>query len=49
MVLLGDVAQVEPRFGLFGVSVNVCASPVSGLPQTYHRLNKFFGRTRCNS
>jgi hypothetical protein len=45
MVLLGDVAQVEARFSLFGVSANLDASPVNGLPQTYHRLNNLFGRT----
>jgi hypothetical protein len=45
MVLLGDVAQVEARFGLFGDSANYDASPVNGLPQTYHRLKNLFGRT----
>jgi hypothetical protein len=49
MVLLVDMAQVEARFGLFGDSANLDASLANGLPQTYHRLNKFFGRTRCNS
>jgi hypothetical protein len=43
MVLLGDVAQVQARFGLFGYSANLDASPANGLPQTYHRLKNLFG------
>jgi hypothetical protein len=38
MVLLGDKAQVEPRFGPFGDTVNVGATEVHGLRQAYHRL-----------
>jgi hypothetical protein len=48
-VLLGDVAQVQAQFSLFGDSAHLDASPVSGLPQTYHRLKNLFGRTRCDS
>ena len=42
MVLLGDEAQVEVRFGLFGDSANLDARYVHGLCQTYHRLRKSF-------
>jgi hypothetical protein len=45
MVLLGDVAQVEACFALFGDSANLDASQVNGLPQTYHRLKNLFRRT----
>jgi hypothetical protein len=45
MVLLGDEAQVESRFGLFGGSINLYARQVNGLPQTYHRLSNLFGHT----
>jgi hypothetical protein len=38
MVLLGDKAQVESRFGLFGESVNVDAIEEHGLRQAYYRL-----------
>jgi hypothetical protein len=38
MVLLGDKAQVEAHFALFGDSDNLDAIQVNGLPQTYHRL-----------
>jgi hypothetical protein len=31
MVLLGDIGQVETRFGLFGDSVNLGARSVCGL------------------
>jgi hypothetical protein len=34
MVLLGDEAQVEAHFGLFGGSTNLDARQVNGLPQT---------------
>jgi hypothetical protein len=34
MVLLGDLAQVEAHFGLFGDSANLDASSVNGLAQT---------------
>jgi hypothetical protein len=49
MVLLGDEAQVEARFGLFGDSANLDTKQVNGLPQTYHRLGNLFGHTRWNS
>ena len=49
MVLLGDEAQLEARFGLFGDSANLDASSVHGLRRTYHRLGNYFGRTRWNS
>ena len=48
MVLLGDVAQVEARFGPFGHSANLDAREVRGLRlsrQMYHRLRNNFGRT----
>ena len=40
MVPLGDVAQVEARFGLFGDSANLDVRLVHGLRRTYHRLGK---------
>ena len=49
MVLLGDEAQLEARFGLFGDSANLDARSVYGLHRTYHRLENRFGRTRWNS
>jgi hypothetical protein len=49
MVLLGDEAQVEAHFGLFGDGVSVCARMVHGLCQTYHRLINHFVRTRWYS
>ena len=42
MVLLGDKAQVEARFGLFGDSANLDARWVHGLHRPYHRLGKSF-------
>jgi hypothetical protein len=45
MVLLGDEAQVETHFGMFGGSTNRFARQVNGLPQMYHRLRNLFGRT----
>jgi hypothetical protein len=38
MVLLGDKAQVEARFGPFGDSANLDARWVHGLRRMYHRL-----------
>jgi hypothetical protein len=38
MVLLGDEAQVDARFGQFGDSANLDARLVHDLRQTYHRL-----------
>ena len=49
MVLLGDEAQVEARFGTFGDSSNLDARLVHGLCRTYHRLGNHFGRTQWNS
>jgi hypothetical protein len=42
MVLLGDKAQVEARFGLFGDGANLDARQVHSLGRTYHRLGKSF-------
>ena len=49
MVLLGDEAQLDARFGPFGDGVSVGARYVHGLRQTYHRLQNRFGRTRWYS
>ena len=49
IVLLGDEAQVEASFGLFGDSAILYAGSVHGLRQTSHKLGKNFGRTRWNS
>ena len=38
MVLLGDEAQLEARFGSFGDSANLDTRSVHGLRQKYHRL-----------
>jgi hypothetical protein len=46
VVLLGDKAQVEARFSLFGDSANFDARQVNGLPQMYHRLKNLFGCTQ---
>ena len=45
MVLLGDDAQVEARFGLSGDSANLDERLVHDLSQTYHSLRIHFGRT----
>ena len=45
MVLLGEEAQLEARFGPFGDSANLDARLVHGLHRTYHRLENRFGRT----
>ena len=42
MVLLGDEAQLEARFGPFGDSANLEAGWVHILRRTYHRLRKSF-------
>jgi len=42
MLHLGDGAQVEARFGLFGDSANLDARWVQGLRRTYHKLPKLF-------
>jgi hypothetical protein len=44
MVLLGDEAQVDARFGLFGDRVNLDAREVHGLRRTYRRLRNRLGR-----
>jgi hypothetical protein len=49
MVLLGDEAQLEARFGPFRDRANLDARLVHGLLRTYHRLENHFGRTRWNS
>jgi hypothetical protein len=49
MVLLGDEAQVEPRFGPFKDSANLDARLVHGLCRTNHSLKNHFGRTQWNS
>ena len=49
MVLLGDEAQVEAHFGMFGDSANLDARLVHGLLRTYHRLGNHFGSTQWNS
>jgi hypothetical protein len=49
MVLLGDEAQVDARFGKFRDSANLDARLVHDLRQMYHRLRNRFGRTRLNS
>jgi hypothetical protein len=46
MVLLGDEAKVDARFGLFGDSNTLDERLVHGLRRTYHRLINHFGRTR---
>ena len=45
MVVLGDKAQVEASFGLFGDSANVDARQVHGLHRMYHRLENHFEST----
>jgi hypothetical protein len=47
--LLGDEAQVEARFCLFGDSATLGARLVHGLCRTYHRLIYSFGCTQWNS
>jgi hypothetical protein len=42
MVILGDEAQLEARFGPFRDSANLDARSVHGLRRTYHRLRKSF-------
>ena len=44
-VSLGDEAQVEPRFGLFGDSANLDARQVHRLSRTYHMIGNHFGWT----
>jgi hypothetical protein len=49
MVLLGDEAQMEARFGPFGYSANRDSRLVHGLRRTYCELGNHFGHTRWNS
>jgi hypothetical protein len=42
MVLLGDEAQLEARFGLFRDSANLDIRSVHGLRQTYHGFENHF-------
>ena len=49
MILLGEEAQVEAWFGLFGDSANLDARLVHSLHGTYHMLGYQFGRTQWNS
>ena len=49
MILLGDEAQVEARFGPFGDSANLDLSYEHGLRRTYQRLGNRFGQTRWSS
>ena len=46
MVLLGDEAQVETSFRLFGDSANLDARLAHGLRRTYHKPENRFGPTR---
>ena len=45
MVLLGDEAQVQARFGLCRDSTSLDARYVHGLRRTYRRLGNYFRRT----
>jgi hypothetical protein len=49
MILLGDKAQVEARFSLFGDSATLDARWMYGLRRTYRRFRCHFRRTRWNS
>jgi hypothetical protein len=49
MVLLGDKAQVEARFGPFGDIANPDIRLVHGFRRMYHRLRCCFGLSRWNS
>ena len=48
LVLLGEEAQVEARFGLFGDSANLDAREVHGLYGMPHMLRNQFGHIRWN-
>jgi hypothetical protein len=45
MVVLGDISQVEARFGLFGDIVNLGARLVYGLRRMYHGHGNLFRHT----
>ena len=49
MILLGEEAQVEAQFDLFGDSANLDIRWVHGLCGTYHMLRNPFGLTEWNS
>jgi hypothetical protein len=49
MGLLGDEAQVQARFGLFGDSATLGAKLVHGLRRTYRRLGNSIGGIQWNS
>jgi cytochrome b len=49
MVLLGDDAQLDARFGPFRDSSNLDARLLHGLCRTYQRLENHFGHNRWNS
>jgi hypothetical protein len=49
MGLLGDKAQVEARFGLFGDNATLDARLAQGLHRTYRRLGNSIEGTRWNS
>jgi hypothetical protein len=49
MGLLGDEAQVEARFGLFGDNTTLDARLVHGLRRTYCCLRNSIGGPRWNS
>ena len=46
MIILGEEAQVEGQFDLYGDSANLDAREVHGLHGTYHMLRNKFGQTR---
>ena len=46
MVVVGDEAQLEARFGPFGDSANLDARSAHGLRRTSHKLGNHFGPTR---
>ena len=48
-VHLGEEAQVESQFGLFGDIANLDAIYVHGFHGTYHMLRNQIGRTRWKS
>jgi hypothetical protein len=45
LIILGDEAQVEACFSLFGDSANLDARKVHGLRRTYYKLENNIGRT----
>ena len=45
MVLLGDQARAQARFGPFGDSANLDAREVHGLRRMYHKFENRFGHT----